>query len=967
MGSTLVLDRRWSPTILVRHGTRTAWFALLAFVLALTPAAALTSAPSSPPALAEVQPVSIYGLPLPAQAVISKTLGMGDSAYHVRELRAANPAQKLAAMFASTGVTVTADGHRIGLTLAGPAVEPIASGNRVEYRRGPVTEWYVNGPLGLEQGFTLARPLGSPLRIQLSGTLTPRVEGRTVLFGDVFRLRGLLAYDADLRPVPARFAVEGRALLIRVDDRTARYPISVDPFVERARFQSSPSQAGAAFGEAVAIEGDTIVVGALGESAAAGSAVGAAYVFVRPPEGWASPQTQSARLSASDGAELDQLGTSVAVEGETVIAGALWHDTAGMSNRGAAYVFTRPPGGWAGDLTETARLIASDGAASDQFGIELAFEAGAAVIAANGDDLGRGSAYVFVRPPGGWTGLATESAKLIVSAADRAVGDELSRVAIDGDTVVASAPGDNGFRGAAYVFERPAGGWSGTVNEVAKLTASDAVANEQDGQSIAIDSGTVAVGASIDTVAGIARRGALYVYERPLAGWSGPQTEAAKLIVSDGSEDDRLGFSVAVEGGTIVGGAYQEYDGDGSVDFGRGAAYVYVRPDAGWSGTQTETTKLRRAGGERNDFFGQALALRGDALVVGAPGVGTSTADGAAFVFDPGCRLVGTTLQIKPPLTSPVTVVRSGDAIDVIGAGVCEGSPAVTTVDEIEVIGTGATDALTVDLSGGTFAPGASAEGAGMSEIEWSTSSVESLTIQGSSGVDTIRFGSAGVNLNGDNDADMTVPDVATATVLGGLGNDNLSGGGAHGADLGKWAKPLLLYGEDGMDKLTGGTDDDTLDGGNGKDTIQQFKTADGGDTIVGGAGVDQLSYATRQAGDPLSVTLDGTANDGSTAEGDNVGVDVENVLLGAGNDFFDATAVLVNNVVQGGAGTDELHGGGKADQLRGDGGNDLLFGEGGNDILNAIEPETGTSDTLSGGTGTDTCRTDDADVINDC
>ncbi len=933
------------PAVVGIAGTaRFLWLVVVALAVALVPGSivvTLAAQPAAPPLTAAL---GVYGLPLPAQALISQTLGEGDTAYHLDGLAARNPVQRLTADFASSGVTVRAGAERLGLSVVGlPAAVPVATANRVEYRRGSVTEWYANGPLGIEQGFTLERPLGSPLRVALSGTLTPALEGRTVILSasgePVLRLRGLYAQDADGRILPSRFGLDGRTLLLRVDDRGASYPITVDPFFERAKLTGSDVDTDDGLGVSVAIAGDTVVVGAHNASVK-----GAAYVFVRAGSMW----NQQAKLTASDAAPNDFFGYSVAVAGDTAVVGALADDTAAGSSAGSAYVFVRSGTVW----SEQAKLTASDGAPDNWFGNFVAVAGDTAVVGAPLHNGFTGAAYVFVRSGTVWS----QQAKL--TASDAATGDELGwSVALAGDTAVLGAQFDDTTggvnSGSAYVFVRSGSVWA----EQAKLTASDGAGDDSFGWSVAVAGDTAVAGAPLDATGAGTDAGSAYVFVRSGSVWS----EQAKLTASDAAPGDRFGYAVAVADDTAVVGAELA---DTPAGANAGSAYLFVRSGSSW----TEDTKLTASDGSPDDQFGFSVAVAGETAVVGARFDDTAAGvdAGSAYVFkESPCTRTGATLSVELDSDETVTISRSVDAILADGSP-CDGA-SVLNIDAIDIVGAGGLEALTVDLSEGPFAPGVTAEGSGLSEIEWSTRSIETLIVRGSIGTDTIRFGSAGGNLNADDDADLTLRDVLEVTVYGDARRDVLSGLGASGADPGKWLTPLRLYGEGGDDKLTGGLGDDLLDGGPGIDDLGQIKVADGADVLVGGAGVDQVSYATRAAGDPLSVTLDGLANDGSAGEGDNVGSDVENVLLGKGDDFFDGSALAFRNLVQGGAGADELHGGGSGDQLRGDGGNDLLFGDGGNDVLNAVEAEAGTSDTLSGGSGTDTCRVDDADVITDC
>jgi hypothetical protein len=142
------------------------------------------------------------------------------------------------------------------------------------------------------------------------------------------------------------------------------------------------------FGFSVAIHGDTIVVAAWLDSF-----IGSAYVFVKPETGWQSG-TETAKLTASDRGLFDQFGVSVAIEGDTVVVGAWRSD----STLGAAYVFVKPPGGWA-TMTETAKLTAADAASSAYFGTSVDIGGGTIVVGAYGDRFSQGAAYIFAPAP----------------------------------------------------------------------------------------------------------------------------------------------------------------------------------------------------------------------------------------------------------------------------------------------------------------------------------------------------------------------------------------------------------------------------------------------------------------------------------------------------------------------------------------------------------------------------------------
>ena len=386
------------------------------------------------------------------------------------------------------------------------------------------------------------------------------------------------------------------------------------------------SDAGGMFGYNVAISGDTIVVGAAGDDELAGNA-GAVYVIEKPGSGWADGM-ETAKLTASDPAIADHLGISVSISGDTIVAGAYGDD-----NNGSAYVFVRPPGGWS-NITETAKLTASDGA-YDEFGVSVAISGDTIVIGARSDDddgYNSGSAYVFVRPPSGWA-TGTETAKLTASDAHE---NQLfgNAVAVDQDTIVIGAHGDDTFgngSGAAYVFTRPTGGWE-TTTENAKLTASDAAASDFFGMAVAVDGDTVVCGASSDSIGSTDDQGSAYIFVRG-NGWSSG-TETAKLTASDGAWLDEFGKAVSVSGDVVVVGA--RWDDWGTTPLSdKGSAYVFVEPISGWADT-TESEKLTASDGEAIDEFGTSVAIDGQTLVVGAyqDPIELHPGFGSAYVFE---------------------------------------------------------------------------------------------------------------------------------------------------------------------------------------------------------------------------------------------------------------------------------------------------------------------------------------------
>ena len=327
---------------------------------------------------------------------------------------------------------------------------------------------------------------------------------------------------------------------------------------QQAKLTASDAATDDYFGLSVAISGDTAVIGAPWNDHAGGIDAGAAYVFTRSHGFW----FQQAKLTASDAADYDIFGYSVAISGDTVVIGAYGDDPRGGDSAGSAYVFVRSGETW----IEQAKLIAADAAAYDEFGVCVAVSGDTAVVGAWLDDceaIDTGSAYVFARSGEVWT----QQAKL--TASDAEAGDQFgSSVAVSGETVVVGAIYDDHDSltdaGSAYVFVRSGGVWS----EQAKLTASDAAASDEFGVSVAVWGDSAVVGAWLDDDFGGTNAGSPYLFVRAGDVW----TEQAKLTASDSKGRDYFGESVALSGNTAVIGATCA-DHDENTD--AGSAYVF--------------------------------------------------------------------------------------------------------------------------------------------------------------------------------------------------------------------------------------------------------------------------------------------------------------------------------------------------------------------------------------------------------
>ena len=385
-------------------------------------------------------------------------------------------------------------------------------------------------------------------------------------------------------------------------NHTGSYWQKPNPFAKEIKRTPFDGAAGDEFGTSVAIDGNTMVVGA-NEDDDNGNKSGSAYIFDKLDGFW----VPIAKLTANDGADGDEFGRSVGISGDTVVVGADRDDDNG-SNSGSAYIYERNEGG-INNWGEVTKITASDEAAEDRFGVSVGISGDTVVVGANrNDDNGSesGSAYIYERNEGGnnnW-GEITK-----ITASDGADGEFFGEsVGISGDTVVVGAnfDDDNGsFSGSAYIYERNEGGIN-NWGEVTKITASDGAFGDRFGESVGISGDTVVVGANGNS------SGSAYIYERNEGGinnWG----EVTKITASDGAADDEFGESVGISGDTVVVGA----NGDDDNGSDSGSAYIYERNEGGinnWG----EVSKKTASDGAASDLFGLSVRVSGDTVVVGA-------------------------------------------------------------------------------------------------------------------------------------------------------------------------------------------------------------------------------------------------------------------------------------------------------------------------------------------------------------
>jgi len=364
------------------------------------------------------------------------------------------------------------------------------------------------------------------------------------------------------------------------------------------------------FGYAVALHGTTAMIGAQQATINGNEAQGAVYVFQESGGVW----TQTQKLVADDGEAFDTFGHAIVFNDTTALISAYGVMANGNFSQGAVYAFTLSGGNW----VQTQKIISSDGQAFDNFGYSLGLNGTTALIGADGasvgDNASQGKAYVFSQGADGtWTQGQT------IVASDGGIGDIFAySIAFDGSTAVIGAYGNSGYQGAAYVFGLTGGTWTQTQ----KLVAADGAPNAYFGYATALSGQTILVGAWGASPGGNDMQGAAYVF----TGSGGTWTQTQELLADDGTQGDKLGHSVALQGATALIGA------DGwSNSSTQGAVYAFD----GSSGTFVQTQRFVASDGAPSFQFGLPVTLDGDTALVGSWLWMTpeQTMPGAAYFF----------------------------------------------------------------------------------------------------------------------------------------------------------------------------------------------------------------------------------------------------------------------------------------------------------------------------------------------
>lgn len=361
--------------------------------------------------------------------------------------------------------------------------------------------------------------------------------------------------------------------------------------------------------------------------------------------------------TTTPGASLDVNGEiRIGMTGRSPAAGTIrWNDTTSdfEGYNGTTWVSltqSSQSGQWGtlpiSDVHEDEQLIGSMGSAGDQCGWSVSIDGNYAIVGTpfsnEGSNTQQGAAYIYFNNGNTW--IEQER----ITASDGDWEDSFGyAVSIDGDYAMIGAAGDGNFQGSAYIFHRTNGNWT----QQAKLTANDGEALDYFGYSVSISESYAIVGAVFDNIGGNINQGSAYMYVREGSTWS----QQAKLTSSDGAGGDYFGRAVSIDGEYAVVGSERATVGMVRT----GAAYVFQQSGSTWS----QQAKLIANDGEALDYFGYAVDISDNTVIIGAIGDDYDSNDqrGSAYIFE---RFINTWSQ------EAKLIIQDGGSDDYFGTTV---------------------------------------------------------------------------------------------------------------------------------------------------------------------------------------------------------------------------------------------------------------------------------------------------------
>jgi LPXTG-site transpeptidase (sortase) family protein len=427
--------------------------------------------------------------------------------------------------------------------------------------------------------------------------------------------------------------------------------------VHQTWIKPSPGNPGAEFGNIVAMDGDTLVVGARHDSVTVGVNpvyyAGAVYVYVLEDNTW----SLQGRLRASDAQAYDLFGSSVDIDGDTLIVGAVGNDSIDENDEdapdmGAVYIFTRSGDQWQQDT----KIEPEDGIEGDNFGNAVSIVGSRIVVAASAKDIGlvpnAGKVYSYYLSGTKW--LQSQSVSMSPVGLNSFFGSSLD---YDGQRLVvgAQAVSDSG---AVYVYYRVGSQWE----EEAVIESMVDREGDNFGTSVSIDGQTIVVGApfSNPNLGGrtITNAGAAYVFHKQGTSWD----QEAMLVLENAAAFDHFGQSVSIDDTMIVVGASAQ---DYFTILRTGSAHVFERNAGEW---ELQTSII--SGEPYMDAdFGASLSIDDELIVIGEPGTSTQSQPGTVHLYSLEEGVLPAT-GFVPGIQAPASnlgqqVIASGQSIQI--------------------------------------------------------------------------------------------------------------------------------------------------------------------------------------------------------------------------------------------------------------------------------------------------------------
>ena len=389
--------------------------------------------------------------------------------------------------------------------------------------------------------------------------------------------------------------------------------VGIDPGNE-TKLNGDDGGDGDHYGYSVSMDGKYVIVSA-NQSDNKYTNDGCVYIYEIDAYGnW----TNEIKLTASDGEAYDYFGWSVSISGDYCIVGAYGDDENGSFSGSVYFYELLADGTWGNEV----KITATDAAANDYFGYSVSISGEYAIVGACGENDEAGSVYIYELD----ADTGTWGNEVKITASDAAMGELFGySVSIRGDYCIVGRWQDDGSDdpGSVYIYELDTD--TGTWGNEVEITASDGAPADHFGSSVSIVGNYAVVGAWGDDDNG-ENSGSVYVYE--LDTDTGTWGNEVKLAASDGSGDDRYGYSVSIDGEyVIVGARYDDDNGDES-----GSVYIYgLNADGTWG----NEIKLTASDGTAGDYFGCSVSISGDYALVGAYGDDDNGDEsGSAYLID---------------------------------------------------------------------------------------------------------------------------------------------------------------------------------------------------------------------------------------------------------------------------------------------------------------------------------------------